>query len=536
LTDDYDAMVDRLINDMTVHPTKYLTVSDIVQYLLPDHVEANRRVMIEAQAHLKISPAKFESAMNKRRRELAADEKALFKEELRLAAAELLREHEAAVEGMLGGHAKNARECVSLFMAHKEVTVTFGGDCIINGQAVLASAIEADILLTAEAAGYTLAKNRIMSPTAIKLAFDEYLDEASERRKREIMKKLMVCTDGRNPAQVLQTFREVVAERAFKEPEFAMRALMKVIWQVKRKLLGLPIKQHHMIVLQGPTDTGKTAMSMLLLKAVKELSAISSADQVVDDRNFKLRSCYLVFLDELAKSDKADVNKLKNLITGEDVTARVLYTHRTQTTKINMTLIGTADRRVSDAIYDQAGMRRFVEVHPKERAAIDPYWDEIVAFDWLGLWQSVDPHAEDPLMSVFKAELQEKQEQMRALSTVEAWVRQFEFAARDPIMARAWRKHSEGKFVEFTARNLYEHSFVQYEDRFHRGSRGTPIPTWSTALQGLIANHKAPGWSHRDVQNVSVFRLDLTNAEPATPERSSANNLIVVRSNDRKAG
>ena len=295
----------------------------------------------------------------------------------------------------------------------------------------------------------------------------------------------------------------------FVEPAFGDAAIRKFIWQVERKIAGLYIEHLHMLVIQGGQGTGKTELCRNLLLPVNELAAPATVAEILDTRNFTTREMYVAFPDELAKADKQDVNDLKTVISGDYSPARVLYSHRSQRNKINLSLIGTADRSVATIIVDLAGMRRFVEVITKPRHLIKLDWQtEVVEFPWHDLWCAVDHTTADPLMSQFEDMLKAKQEAMRARDNTEAWLKSFFY---DASSHRPIHKTVPDKYVEFRAEELYINYFRAYEGDYHPSTHGTSLTAWGLRMKGLIDAGRYPRWSYRKAGNLTFYRHELSN-------------------------
>ncbi|GAA5666962.1 hypothetical protein Brsp07_05485 [Brucella sp. NBRC 14130] len=105
--------------------------------------------------------------------------------------------------------------------------------------------------------------------------------------------------------------------------EFVKAILAKFIWQVKRKIIGLPISNHLMPVILGPQGVGKsTFVTEFLLKPLSELVGSTDFKMIEDNRNTEQWRNYVLFLDEMGYAGKADIDNVKNKITASSVTGR----------------------------------------------------------------------------------------------------------------------------------------------------------------------------------------------------------------------
>ncbi len=497
---DYKDMTERLIADYeAAGRAKYQTPADAVRALLPGakFAELNAKVLREAHLRLKFTPIQLQAALEKRRKDMerqeAADRKAqekADKADKAAAAEETLREEALRKAGeSLGGHATDARMAVSMFCSHNKIGLRYDGTCYHAGEEITASKIEAKIILAAEKLGYTIGEGRFMSNATIKLAWAEYLDDGKQARKQLVWERIETC-DRRTAEHALGQLREL-CHKLFQEPEYAFAVIKKFIWQVKRRMQGLYIEDKHFVVLHGGQKTGKTEFCRELLRPIQEIACEASIEQILDERNFATRSMYAAFPDELARAERSDMNQIKGVVTGESSTSRVLYSHTNQRNRVNLSLIGTCDKPINTIIYDTAGMRRIAEITTKLKSELNLNWKlEVEDLDWANIWRAVDHLTSDPLMSVFKSELEAKQELLRGRDNVESWLEAFEY----PALAKP-RDVVTNEYAAYYAAELYSMSFRAYEDRFHPGSKETSLTTWGTRMKSMIALGKLPQWS-----------------------------------------
>ena len=191
------------------------------------------------------------------------------------------------------------------------------------------------------------------------------------------------------------------------------------IWQVKRKLAGLPVEQHTMLVVFGRSGAGKSvAVSRLIepLRAVALQTSMSIFSDPFSRRAFSRN--FLVFFDELQGSDGADVNAMKQIITAPIVEWRAMRSERVMSAPQNSTFIGCSNDPVRDRIKDPTSSRRFWQVNCADQ--ID--WQAINEIDYLSLWRSVDENGPAPVLEHL-TEIRKVQEgEIRVKDMVEQWV------------------------------------------------------------------------------------------------------------------
>lgn len=213
--------------------------------------------------------------------------------------------------------------------------------------------------------------------------------------------------------------RDWVKASTGRENELDIAVMRHFIWQVRRKLYGLDVYHHMMPILYGKTGGGKSRAVLQLLKPVDSLTLHS--DLSIFSDQFKMRQftkMYVMFFDEMAKSDRVDIDKLKNIITSECVDYRTIFTENLESSPQNCTFIGCSNDLVYDKIYDPTSARRYWQIDCADQ--LD--WNAINNIDYLALWKSVDESTDSPIIP-FLDEIKVTQEQtIRSKDLVEDWL------------------------------------------------------------------------------------------------------------------
>jgi Virulence-associated protein E len=248
---------------------------------------------------------------------------------------------------------------------------------------------------------------------------------------------------------------------------FVVAVLNKFIWQVKRKMHGLPIFDHLMPIILGKQGTGKSTLIRMLLDPIEEAWVPSDFKMITDDRNISLWKNFVIFMDEMGWAKKSDMDVVKNVITAESLNRRVFHTTISQEVAQNATFIGAANAgELSDILRDVTGTRRFVSLDMKDQ----PDRDVINSIDWLAVWQSVDESAEDPTIP-FKAILSKVQEADRTKTPVEEWL---------DVLTRSELGHADNGKLRPTYLHL---SFRQFEKDHFPAIHGTSIHAFGRELR-----------------------------------------------------
>jgi hypothetical protein len=245
--------------------------------------------------------------------------------------------------------------------------------------------------------------------------------------------------------------------------EFVVTVFRKYMHQVKRKMHGLPVERHLMpIVMGGQQGSGKTTLIRKLIgldkvkgHAMKELAKESDFKQIGDERVIDLWRNFILFIDEMSWSSKAEMSTIKYLMSADSMDRRRMQQNHTDNVEQKSTMIGTSNKgSVAELFYDLSGLRRFVGLYVLNQMD----WDAINEMDWLALWQCVSPYEDDPILTILD-DLKKTQEEERPKSSVECWLER-----TDWYMAfnKAMRQTDAPKF---DAHDLYD-EYRRYEEQY----------------------------------------------------------------------
>lgn len=191
------------------------------------------------------------------------------------------------------------------------------------------------------------------------------------------------------------------------------------IWQVKRKLTGLPVENHIMPVVVGRSGIGKSVAVSRLIEPLKAVAL--QTDMGLFGDQFSRRAFsrnYLVFFDELQGSEDADVSMMKQIITAPVIEWRAMRSERVMSAPQNSTFIGCSNEAVRDRIKDSTSSRRFWQITCADH--ID--WEAINNIDYVALWRSVDERAPSPVVPHLDEIKRIQEIEIRTKDIVEQWV------------------------------------------------------------------------------------------------------------------
>lgn len=191
------------------------------------------------------------------------------------------------------------------------------------------------------------------------------------------------------------------------------------IWQVKRKIHGLPVSHHMMPVLYGKSGGGKSVAVLKLLDPI--ISVVVNTDMGIFNDSFSKRSFlrnFVMFFDELAGVETIDVDLLKQSITSPTIEWRMMRSEGTFSGPQNCTFIACSNTHLRERIVDPTSARRFWQINCQDTLN----WDLINSIDYLALWQSVDEKLDSPIVALMDQIRILQERELKARGIIEEWL------------------------------------------------------------------------------------------------------------------
>lgn len=191
--------------------------------------------------------------------------------------------------------------------------------------------------------------------------------------------------------------------------DLATKVIEHFIWQVKRKMAGLSVDHHMMVILRGAQGAGKSTFVRSLLaplpRGTVTTARLSELNSVKGLRG--IAGNYVVLSDEMEGASRTDLASLKGFLTADAVGFRPMGSNGRMSTPQKATFIGCTNRPVAEQLRDVTGMRRFFEIECRD--VFDH--DEVNAFDFAALWRGVDHRGPSPIANEMDRirEIQNKQ-------------------------------------------------------------------------------------------------------------------------------
>jgi hypothetical protein len=224
---------------------------------------------------------------------------------------------------------------------------------------------------------------------------------------------------GGNGLEQLKLFLEYVTGDTKKLDFLIMKHFF---WQVKRKLLHMPGSFHIVPIFYGKQGGGKSYSLKRLFNPIEELVLETDVKNYSDDRyQLALSKNAIVFLDEMGKASKADIEALKKTISGENLDPRLFHTQKTVKVFNMSTPIGATNKRMTEIIFDSTGMRRFWEILCLDKLEFRKNHHLLEKLDYLAIWQAINPHDENYLLDDLD-ELERAQDDLVVAEPLEVWI------------------------------------------------------------------------------------------------------------------
>lgn len=255
------------------------------------------------------------------------------------------------------------------------------------------------------------------------------------------------------------------------------------MWLVKRKLWGLATDNEMMIVLYGTSGSGKSYFVRKLLSPLDEF--VTYTDMRVFNDKFGVRQFTrnrVMVFDELDMVSEVSVDKLKNVITAEQITWRMLRSEAIMSGKQNCSFIATTNVPVNEKIMDPTSCRRYWQFDTLSKIQ----WDKINEIDYVSLWKSIDENDKSPIDHLLEAVSQRQQETVSFKDPVDLWAESIEYS---PINESA----PQSSIVYEWFQNFCEESGIPNYPSFHQFTRHLHSKLKSKGFNGEIKHHNYNG-------------------------------------------
>jgi hypothetical protein len=266
---------------------------------------------------------------------------------------------------------------------------------------------------------YLITDSSFCEQEKIKEILDAYLTtwaHREEQKERSKILELISYSENYSSSKELERF---VFALTGENGVVNIAVVKQFLWLVKRKMKELDVTRHLFPVLQGKQNSGKSTAVRKLLEPIKLFYSSRSLDMLNDSKELAvLARKNVIWFDEMSKASKADVDAIKLYTTSETVSYRILYSQNEATLRNVSTFIGCSNKSFVDIFYDPTGARRFYELKCQDKIN----HSKINKIDYIELWKSVDENDSNPPIEAHMKELEEAQEKIKALDSVEEFM------------------------------------------------------------------------------------------------------------------
>lgn len=415
----------------------------------------------------------------------------------------------AKIKSVLGCFPNNAADFVPAFMTAFGFSMTFDGVFHLHGKER-----DTDFLLNkmndwcSTYAGSQ--KNPLFAASNIAGALRNYMTIRREELIRDAYDR--VRFDAKADRDQLTAFATYVTKPTGEAKTDAARvrateiALANFIYRVKNHMRGRWKHSCHLLpVFHGPQGSSKTTAIDALLAPVAEVTAKTDFEVFTHDaKAFELTVTPIMFMDEMSGATRADVTKIKQIMTQDKRSMRQLYQAPTVRTLMT-TFIGASNKDISTLVRDETGNRRFLQIDTPvlDRASF-------AAFDMLAVWRSVDENAVEPPLYANPADT----EIVKAVQDGQRF--------RGPVYEWIMDEGLPGKATVYT--EVFDGFYRPWLERHAPGElRFQNAKEMKSELERLIAAGDIPGAVMTMTGNRRHFRSDATGiVKLATPNLSLA--------------
>lgn len=238
----------------------------------------------------------------------------------------------------------------------------------------------------------------LYSPSLIRGAFENFKTDDRERAVREVYARVRHDPSADREELVRLARHLTLADpmSSFSHDELCRATevtLANFIFRVKNHLRGVWKHSCHLMpIFHGPQGSSKTTAITALLEPVKDVTSWTNFEVFGHDaKEYELTIMPIMFFDEMSGASKADISKIKQVMTQERRTVRQLY-HGTVSRTVITSFIGASNKDISTLVRDETGQRRFIQINTPK---IDRS-DMMSRFDMRAVWRSIDENAAEP--------------------------------------------------------------------------------------------------------------------------------------------
>lgn len=297
------------------------------------------------------------------------------------------------------------------WLVNNDVAVSYNRTMYMDGKAQIVEDVIRKVVL------HLASVNLAINEGILTYALQEWIDENRQAHLDAVKAEV----DGYDPKGVEEARRFLKVLTA-NITDLDVQVLRHMVWCTKRRLNNLRTKYEMMLVFTGGQGAGKShALREYLFKPFGDLAHTSVGFETLSDsrENRLFSDHYIAMFDEMSGAHKADMERVKQIITSGIIKQRRMGTTSHDSLPMNCAFFGTANMPLEMLIKDTTGMRRFWEIVVDSAAETSKRWADLKDINIKLIWQSADHNDEVSPIEPYLQELQVKQENIREKSIVE---------------------------------------------------------------------------------------------------------------------
>jgi len=221
---------------------------------------------------------------------------------------------------------------------------------------------------------------KALPDASIRRALENAIDEAKLEARASLVASLT-----NQPEDLTELRRFSKAVRGYHD-DYTVGLWAHFLQNVKLKMLDRPTSNELCPVLYGRQGSGKSRAVHGLLSPLDGFTIESDMARVSDERQYQsLADNFVVFMDEMAKSDRVSIESVKHIITARELTYRRFHGHQNLVVANRASFIGASNQPVAEVILDRTGQRRWAQVDTADQ--ID--WKTVNEINYPALWAGI---------------------------------------------------------------------------------------------------------------------------------------------------
>jgi hypothetical protein len=239
---------------------------------------------------------------------------------------------------------------------------------------------------------------KVPRPKTLPTAVQRVGDLSRDHTLKQVCSAIMSCTgDDTELRRLCTAFFSPKLD--YEERENAIAVIKQWLWLVKRNLAGLPELYHIMPIFWSKQGGGKSTTIFRLLEPLKTAWRKDNFALFADPfAALRMHYAYAIFLDEMAKVERAGAASLKEAVSNSHIPGRGMWSDAVRSKIRRASFIAATNEPPPHGLTDTRGARRFFSIRcrdEKPEGEIKAIFD---SFNAVEIWRCVDHKGPAPLL------------------------------------------------------------------------------------------------------------------------------------------